>query len=125
LCPPASELWQWFCKVWKQTSGHQLGSTLADKLFCSLPKRICKGARNKWMVLAIAHGELLYSLWLQRCRAVFDKDTSQLGKHVLIAVATHRIDRALKTIEETKRWKCDMLTNLCRQLRKNMHNKPP
>jgi hypothetical protein len=126
LCPSASDLWQGFCKVWKQTSGgHQLGSTLTDKLFCSLPKRIYKGARNKWMVLAIAHGELLYSLWLQRCRAVFDNDTSQLGKHTLVAVAKHRIDRALKAVEWNQRWKSVMLTNLCRQLRKDMHTMPP
>jgi hypothetical protein len=62
--------------------------------------------------MTTVHGELLYSLWLQRCRALFDKDPLQMSPQVLIAVARHRITTALSTIESVWKIKSKRLSSL-------------
>jgi len=137
-CPSANDLWTWFRLVWQQTSGYQLRNDFMSKLFCSIPTRIFRSARNRWLVLSVAHGEILYSLWLQRCRAIYDVHDEnddnnnhigdahiQMSKQVLVAVAKHRIGRALQTIMNNKRWRCANLTQLCEKMRQKMHDIPP
>ena len=126
-CPATNGLWTWFRLVWQQTSGYQLPDSFSTKLFCSIPSRIFRGARLRWMVLSVAHGELLYSLWLQRCRAVHDiaDAQTQMSKQMLVVVARHRINRALEAVLHNKRWRCESLSRLCSKLRTKMQEIAP
>jgi hypothetical protein len=100
-----------------------------SKMFCSVPRRTFRSDRLRWTVLFIAHGELLYSLWLQRCRAIHDNDGNDaqalLNKHAVVSLARHRINRALETLSYTRLWKDESLTQLCNKLRKKMQDVPP
>jgi hypothetical protein len=74
-CAVSRSVWLWFRRVWSATTWHQLPDNLYAALFCSIPpSRIPKHRKGAATLLAIAHPELLYAIWLTRCRWVFDED---------------------------------------------------
>jgi hypothetical protein len=104
-CPVFARCWLWFTNIWHAVSGSHLDSSLVASVFCSLPpSRIRSRARLAyWRVLLIAHGELLYSVWLSRCRAVFDGVLFSAA--VVTAVARFRISRAIVTLQSAHRYR--------------------
>ena len=123
-CPAIQRLWSWFSSVWHSVTATRLGhASLHTILLSSLwPSRVPKTSRARLTVLSIAHGELLYTLWLARCRALFDNDIDQLNIHSLAATACFRIDRALSTIGHHRRWSSDALSALSLNLSTAMHD---
>ena len=96
-CPTSRASWRWFINVWRVTTGRQLGHELHNILFASTPTtRFLKNHKHKFIVLATAHGELLYSIWFVRCQSVFNDDP--FSPAAVIALARFRIQRALLMI---------------------------
>jgi len=73
---------------------------------------------------AIIHGELLYTLWLQRCRAKFDNDPNAFTAVAVHAVATLAIIKALVTIEQARRFRSDDFTDAVGILLVRLNNTP-
>ena len=123
-CPVAKSVWRWFVLVWSATTGNLLDDSLRSVLLASLPpSRIRRELKHTFTVLSVAHGELLYSLWLCRCRAVFDEAPHEFTKPVITSVAKFRINRALASVASYHRWSSARLTALTRTLETEMDNR--
>lgn len=97
-CPSSSAVWAWFRRVWSSAfPADPLHRDLLRALFLA-PRKIRKRARSRLLVRSIVMGELLYTVWIQRCRALFDKQPNEFSPLVIIAVARFRIRRALTTV---------------------------
>jgi hypothetical protein len=122
-CPTSSDLWRWFCDTWRSCVGVRLGHDLFSCLFCSIrPSNYrSKAAKARWLVLSLAHGELLYSLWLCRCRAIFDEDASQLHLANVKAIAKFRMCRSLDTLAYARKYSDPSLQPIVDRFKEVIH----
>jgi hypothetical protein len=112
-CPISHHVWRWFILVWHTATDLHLDDTLFGCLFSSLvPSKVPAASKHRWLILSVAHGELLYSLWLCRCRAIFDQQPNEFSIWAITSTATFRINRALQTVCSAKKWKSDALSRL-------------
>jgi hypothetical protein len=107
-CPYSKGLFRWFCDVWLATTDFCLDTSLTGVMFCSLPRKISKHLIHTQKILLICHGELLYTLWLTRCRRVFNDETLPLV--VVTSIFKYRAKRSLDTFNANPRW-CSQLTH--------------
>jgi hypothetical protein len=119
-CPASQSLWDWFKHIWQKSSDLLIGTSLTDRLLCSVARRLPKSSHHRWIIFSILHGEILYTLWIQRCRALFDEDKTQMSSDVLIAVARHRINIALNTVKDIYKLKSDKMTKLIKRILNTM-----
>jgi hypothetical protein len=68
-CSVTAPVMRWFRRVWRQVTGHDLSVSVFAGV---VPASPTKKRRAYWHLLALAYPDLLYSIWLQRCSAVFD-----------------------------------------------------
>jgi hypothetical protein len=99
-CPSTRAVWAWFRRIWRSAFGTDpFPQDICRALFlCLPPRKNRKRARQRVLVRSIALGELLYAIWLQRCRCLFDKQPNEFAPLVIVAVARFRIRRALTTV---------------------------
>jgi hypothetical protein len=101
-CPIVKPYWKWIQRAWRLTTDHNIATNTPTLIFSSVPpSRISKHSRAKWRLFEIVHPEALYSIWLQRCRAIFDDAPFSAGS---IAVTLRgRIRLALEAARHLQR----------------------
>lgn len=105
-CPVVAASWVWFDRFWLAATGQHFPSSLFAHILGSLPpSRISRARRGHWLVRSVLHGEFLYTLWLQRCRAVMDKDLAAFTTAAITAVFKDRAVRSLNTLALVERYK--------------------
>jgi exonuclease III len=101
-CTISHQFLRWFQSVWRNTTGHNIIINNPMVMFSSVPPtRIHKTARAKWRLFAVVHGEAMYSLWLQRCKFIFDGDDFKVQN--IISLFKSRIRLALESAQHLKR----------------------
>ena len=98
-CPVVKAQWIWLCRVLKDATGKDIQvTTLRHAVFLGLPshrKTSSPVGRTHRIVLSVLHGEALYTLWLHRCRALFDNDPLSFTPAAVIGTFQARARRAL------------------------------
>jgi hypothetical protein len=95
-CAVVHRLLAWFLGAWRSATGLLVPLTRRTALFASLPTTASRKKNPaRTAVFSIAHGELLYTIWLGRCRAVMDQDLDAFSPAILAATAAFRIKRSL------------------------------
>ena len=111
-CPVSAALWRWFGDLYTRLSPSPQPQQRQQLLLCSLmPGRTTPASRAFTRVKAVIHGELLYALWLQRCRAKFDDDPHAFTATSVHAVATLNIRRSLVALEQARPLRSESLTD--------------
>jgi hypothetical protein len=87
-CPVAQALWDYMETIWRDITGRALPSSRSSRI--AGPSFRTKTHRALWLVL---HGETLYSLWIQRCRARLDNDPTAYTHIAVLAAASTSIQR--------------------------------
>jgi hypothetical protein len=113
-CSASKRFWDWFCSVWKSFCGKSLGTSLESILFGSVSKR---GGASKlyWYVLSTVHGELLYTIWLQRCRLIFDNEPTAMSLRILVQVFKQRALSAIGTLQHCDKWAWIFNSSFCQR----------
>ena len=95
-CPLVQPVLSWFSRSWRSITGRSPPS-----LFAAVPPvRSTPRRRPYWQLLSLAYPELLYSIWLQRCSAIFDD--APFSSVIIVALFKHRLRRALEAAVRLK-----------------------
>jgi hypothetical protein len=71
-CSIVQPYWRWFQRAVHRSLHLHINVNTPSLLFASVPpSRIRMNTKAIWRILEVAHAEALYSIWLQRCNAVF------------------------------------------------------
>jgi hypothetical protein len=98
-CPVAKAVWARFLRMWSTTTLSYFSAPpdAQSALFLSVPPSTVKPRRRAfWQLLSIAHTELLYSIWLQRCAATFNSE--YFSPLTVFVLYRSRLDRALDVV---------------------------
>jgi exonuclease III len=104
-CPVVHQCLAWFLAAWRATTDLRIDLNRRSAIFASLPstsRRQRHPARS--IVFSIAHGELLYTLWLGRCRCTLDNELDAFMPPVLAVTAIFRMRRAFATLCATPKY---------------------
>jgi hypothetical protein len=94
VCPIARSVWTRVLRAWQSATGRLLPATPRTIFFGSVPpSRLRPNNKAYWRLLAIVQPEILYGIWLQRCRWIFDDDVYSV--HAITAIIKTRILNAL------------------------------
>lgn len=103
-CPAVQRVLKWFFAAWSVVTGRPFPLTARTAIFASAPSASAlKKHPAEATVLSVAHGELLYAIWLCRCRCIFDADPDAFMPAVIAATARFRINRSLRTASSLPR----------------------
>jgi hypothetical protein len=93
VCSVARRIWKWFAKAWRAGTGRSFHASPRNIFFASIPPgKIRPDRKAYWRLFAIVQPEVLYAIWLQRCRFVYDDEP--FSPPVIAAIARDRIMRA-------------------------------
>jgi hypothetical protein len=98
-CPVVSSVWRWFRQLCRSTFERNINNNIDGHLLCSVsPGRIAPARRSTWRLFSSAHGELLYSVWLQRCSALLDDAHPPFSAAAIIGRFVGRMQDHLNTL---------------------------
>jgi hypothetical protein len=116
-CASIKRFWQWFARAVRSSTSIHISIDNTSLILASVPpSRIRKQHRAKHRLLEIAHGEALYSIWLQRCNSFFDDQP--FDSEYIAALLRSRLRLAIQAAQHLKRIDgfTDLATSLISQL---------
>ena len=94
-CPVARSSWTWFFNSWRVATGRVTVASTRASFFASVPPAHLRNDKAYWRLFSIAQPEMLYCIWLQRCRCLFDDQP--YSSAIVVALFKARLISALSS----------------------------